>query len=222
MKNETIYRILSSIILIPLALFFIIKGSLVFIFFISLCFLITSYEWHMMSKKKSYNIFGFIFLIFSFYTIYKLRINSDNDYWFLLFVTIICVSTDIGGYIFGKLFKGPKLSKISPNKTQSGMIGGFVFSLISSLMFVLQYTDDIYVDKNLIENDLKFVILILLISGMSQLGDLIISYFKRSSKIKNTGNIIPGHGGLLDRIDGMIFVFPFVYLITLISIIIKL
>ena len=102
------------------------------------------------------------------------------------------------------------------------MIGGFVFSLISSLMFVLQYTDDIYVDKNLIENDLKFVILILLISGMSQLGDLIISYFKRSSKIKNTGNIIPGHGGLLDRIDGMIFVFPFVYLITLISIIIKL
>ena len=89
-------------------------------------------------------------------------------------------------------------------------------------MFVLQYSDDIYVDKNLIENDLKFVILILLISGMSQLGDLIISYFKRSSKIKNTGNIIPGHGGLLDRIDGMIFVFPFVYLITLISIIIKL
>ena len=74
----------------------------------------------------------------------------------------------------------------------------------------------------MIENDLKFVVLILLISGVSQVGDLTISYFKRSSKIKNTGNIIPGHGGLLDRIDGMIFVFPFVYLITLISIIIKL
>ena len=133
----------------------------------------------------------------------------------------ICIFTDLGGYIFGKIFKGPKLSKISPNKTQSGMIGGFVLSLISSSIFVLQYTYDIYVDKNLIENDLKFVILILLISGMSQVGDLIISYFKRSSKIKNTGNIIPGHGGLLDRIDGMIFVFPFVYLITLISIIIK-
>ena len=139
-----------------------------------------------------------------------------------MLIILICVSTYIGGYIFGNLFKGPKLSKISPNKTQSGMIGGFVLSLISSSIFVLQYTYDIYVDKNLIENDLKFVILILLISGMSQLGDLIISYFKRSSKIKNTGNIIPGHGGLLDRIDGMIFVFPFVYLITLISIIIKL
>ena len=135
MKNEPIYRILSSIILIPLALFFIIKGSLFFIFFISLCFLITSYEWHMMSKKKSYNIFGFIFLIFSFYTIYKIRINPSNDYWFLLFITIICVSTDIGGYVFGKIFKGPKLTKFSPNKTYAGMIGGYLLSIISITIF---------------------------------------------------------------------------------------
>ena len=90
------------------------------------------------------------------------------------------------------------------------------------LIFVFQYTNDVYIDQNLIENDLKFVILIISISSVSQVGDLIISYFKRSSKIKNTGNIIPGHGGLLDRIDGMIFVFPFVYLVTLILTIIKL
>ena len=139
-----------------------------------------------------------------------------------MLIILICVSTDIGGYIFGNLFKGPKLSKISPNKTQSGMIGGFVLSLIASSIFVFQYSNYIYIDQNLIENDLKFVILILLISSVSQIGDLIISYFKRSSNIKNTGNIIPGHGGLLDRIDGMIFVFPFVYLVNLISIIIKL
>ena len=94
--------------------------------------------------------------------------------------------------------------------------------MIASSIFVLQYSNDIYIDQNLIENDLKFIILILSISSVSQIGDLIISYFKRSSKIKNTGNIIPGHGGLLDRIDGMIFVFPFVYLVTGISIIIKL
>ena len=95
------------------------------------------------------------------------------------------------------------------------MIGSYALSLVVSSIFVIQYSNDIYIEQNLIENDLKFIILILLISSVSQIGDLIISYFKRSSKIKNTGNIIPGHGGLLDRIDGMIFVFPFVYLITL-------
>jgi len=208
MKNETIYRILSSIILIPLALFFIIKGSLVFIFFISLCFLITSYEWHMMSKKKSYNIFGFIFLIFSFYTIYKIRINPSNDYWFLLFITIICVSTDIGGYVFGKIFKGPKLTKFSPNKTYAGMIGGYLLSIISITIFA----NDMLVKGELPINWLVFV---LLVSSISQLGDIIISYFKRLSKIKDTGKIIPGHGGLLDRVDGMIFAFPFSYIILL-------
>jgi len=208
MNNETIDRILSSIILIPLALFFIIKGSLIFIFFISICFLITSYEWHMMSKKKSYNIFGFIFLIFSFYTIYKLRINSENDYWFILFITIICVSTDLGGYIFGKIFRGPKLTKFSPNKTYSGMIGGYLLSIISITIFA----NDMLEKGGLPFNWLIFV---LLVSSISQLGDIFISYFKRLSKIKDTGKIIPGHGGLLDRIDGMIFAFPFSYIILM-------
>ena len=123
MKKEFQKRIVSSIILIPLALFFIIEGSFLFNFFIFICFLITTYEWHMMSKKKSFKIFGFLFLIISFYSIYKLRNNYFNDYSFLLLTTLICVATDIGGYIFGKLFKGPKLTKYSPNKTYSGMIG---------------------------------------------------------------------------------------------------
>ena len=208
MKNEFFRRLLSSIILIPLALFFIIKGSLFFIFFISLCFLITSYEWHMMSKKKSYNIFGFIFLIFSFYTIYKLRINPSNDYWFLLFITTICVSTDIGGYVFGKILKGPKLTKFSPNKTYSGMIGGFLLSIISIIIFA----NFIYAKVDIPINWFVFAISI---SSISQIGDIIISYFKRLSKIKDTGIIIPGHGGLLDRVDGMIFAFPFSYIILL-------
>ena len=210
MKNEFFKRLLSSIILIPLALFFIIKGSLFFIFFISLCFLITSYEWHMMSKKKSYSILGFIFLIFSFYSIYKLRINVDNDYWFLLFITIICVLTDIGGYVFGKIFKGPKLTKFSPNKTYAGMIGGYLLSII----FIAIFTNDISVKVDLTINWFIFVIFV---SSISQIGDIIISYFKRLSKIKDTGKIIPGHGGLLDRVDGMIFAFPFSYLIILID-----
>jgi len=208
MKNELFKRLLSSIILIPIALFFIIKGSLIFIFFISLCFLIISYEWYMMSKKKNYKIFGFIFLFFSFYTIYKLRINPDNDYWFLLFITIICVSTDIGGYVFGKIFKGPKLTKFSPNKTYAGMIGGYLLSIIAITIFA----NDISVKGDL---PINWFVFVLLVSSISQLGDIIISYFKRLSKIKDTGKIIPGHGGLLDRVDGMIFAFPFSYIVYL-------
>ena len=131
MDKEIIKRLLSSIILIPIAFFFILKGSIFFNFFISICFLITIYEWHNMSKKKPYNLFGFIFLILSFYSIYKLRNVFDGEYLYLLFITIICVSTDIGGYIFGKTFGGPKLTKISPKKTYSGSIGGFFFSIIA-------------------------------------------------------------------------------------------
>ncbi len=130
MNNELIKRILSSIILIPLALFFIIKGSILFIFFISVCFLIIAYEWYIMSKKNSYYLIGLIFLILSFTSIYIIRIES-SDYLTTLFIATICVSTDIGGYIFGKLFRGPKLTKLSPNKTYAGMFGSYFLSLLS-------------------------------------------------------------------------------------------
>ena len=206
MENELSKRILSSIALIPIALFFIIKGSFLFIFFISVCFCIIGYEWHMMSKKKTYYFYGLFFLFFSFITIYELRFNFGFGYFVILLITIICVSTDIGGYIFGKIFKGPKLIKLSPNKTYAGMIGGYFLSLIS-ISFYLQLFK--------IEFTINWIIFSLLISSVSQLGDLTISYFKRLSKVKDTGKIIPGHGGLLDRVDGMIFAFPFSYLIYL-------
>ncbi len=207
MSQELIKRILSSLVLIPTTLFFIIKGSYLFIFFLMVCLSLITYEWHMMSKKKPYSVFGYIFLFFSFYTIYKLRI--DNDYLFLLFITILCVSTDIGGYVFGKIFKGPKLTKFSPNKTYAGMIGGYLLSIISSIILINFYPSE--------EPIIKWLIFAILISTISQLGDIIISYFKRLSKIKDTGKIIPGHGGLLDRADGMIFAFPLSYLIILID-----
>ena len=210
MKPEIIKRILSSIILIPMALFFIIKGSLLFNFFISICFLITVYEWQFMTRKKNYNLIGLIFLIISFYSVYKLRNSFIGDYIYLLFVTIVCVSTDIGGYTFGKIFKGPRLTKISPKKTYSGMIGGFILSTITATIFF----NNVFLFNNLTKDlTLGLFILVLLISAISQLGDIIVSYFKRLSKIKDTGKIIPGHGGLLDRIDGMIFAFPFSYLV---------
>ena len=219
MLREFEKRLISSIILILVTFLVILEGEIFFNIFLFIAFLISSYEWLKMIKRIDIKILGILFLFFSFYSAFYFR---DQNLEGFVLIILICISTDIGGYIFGNLFKGPKLSKISPNKTKSGMIGSYALSLVVSSIFVIQYSNDIYIEQNLIENDLKFIILILLISSVSQIGDLIISYFKRSSKIKNTGNIIPGHGGLLDRIDGMIFVFPFVYLITLFSILINL
>ncbi len=205
-----IKRVLSSVILIPLVFFFIIKGSFFFNFFISLCFLVALYEWYQMSKKKMYFFFGFIYLIFSFYTVYILRNDSDT-YLLFLIVIITCISTDVGGYVFGKIFKGPKLTKISPNKTYSGMLGGFFLSIISASIFFNNY--EIFGFVKTYEITFNQFIIVILISLVSQIGDVAVSFFKRLSKIKNTGKIIPGHGGLLDRVDGMIFAFPFVYLL---------
>ncbi len=207
MSLEFIKRILSSIVLLPLAFFIIIEGSILFITFITICFLISIFEWNQMSKKKNYNQIGFVFLFFSFLCIYNLRINSDDNYILFLFIVVICVSTDIGGYVFGKLFKGPKLTKFSPNKTFAGVFGGFTFSILSMLIF-----NNIFNEPNL---STQLTSLTVIISFFSQLGDIIVSYFKRKSNIKDTGNIIPGHGGLLDRIDGMIFAFPFSYIMIL-------
>ena len=209
-KNEIIKRILSSIILIPIVLFFIIKGSFIFNFFILICFLITTYEWLKLSKKNIYRFFGSIFIVISFYTIFKIRNEFDRNYFHLLLVTIICVSTDIGGYLFGNIFKGPKLTKISPKKTYSGVIGGFLLSIIFTNFF-LEFSSNL----KSFELTKEMFFFILIISLVSQIGDIIISYFKRKSKIKDTGTIIPGHGGILDRIDGMIFAFPFSYLVFL-------
>jgi len=211
MKNEFFKRILSSIILLPIVIFFIIEGSFLFNSLMLICLIITLYEWQLMSKGKNYNIFGFIYIIASFYIIYLLRNHSDDQYLFFLLILIICISTDIGGYVFGKVFKGPKLTKISPNKTYAGMIGAFLLSIFTATFF-LNYYDYYLIDRFEILNIYNFIFIIF-ISFVSQFGDILISFFKRRSKIKNSGKIIPGHGGLLDRIDGMIFAFPASYLI---------
>jgi len=203
MSNEFFKRILSSIILLPLVFYFIISGSFITIFFIITCFVIACYEWNKMSKNMSNKIFGFIFLLFSFYSFYYLSI----ELFLLGFVIIICIATDLGGYFFGKIFKGPKLTIISPNKTYAGMFGGYLLSLISLLTII-----------NFIENPVssfKLFITTIFLSTVSQVGDIIVSYFKRQAGVKNTGNLIPGHGGLLDRIDGMIFAVPTLYLIEI-------
>jgi len=203
MSNEFIKRVLSSMVIIPLAFFIITQGSLILYTFIIILFGVSSYEWQLMTKNKSYKNYGFLFLFFSFYAFYQL----SNELFHIFFIIIICISTDIGGYVFGKLFKGPKLTKVSPKKTYAGVLGGYFLSLISSTMII------IYVDYS--GSLIKYLFITILISTVSQLGDLIISYFKRLSKIKNTGKLIPGHGGLLDRIDGMLFAFPIYFFVFL-------
>tara|TARA_Y100000768_G_scaffold378591_1_gene353212 strand:+ start:1094 stop:1744 length:651 start_codon:yes stop_codon:yes gene_type:complete len=211
MIKEFEKRLLSSFILIPIAIFFIIQGSIFFIFFLSILFLVTSYEWLQMSKKNNLLKFlGIIFLLFSFYTAFEIREYKNFEYF--LFILVVCIFTDIGGYLFGKIFKGPKLTKISPNKTYAGVLGSFVLSLIAGLIYINYFSK-----KEVTDIDHLFIFsIILFISLISQIGDLIISFFKRKAKLKDTGKIIPGHGGLLDRIDGLIFVFPSIYLSILI------
>ena len=217
MNNNLAKRLISSLIILPIALVFIINGSLFFIFFLSILFLITSFEWIKMTKEKNlFKILGIIFFILSFYSAFGLRNYAGLN--FFLFIILISIFTDIGGYIFGKFFKGPKLTKISPNKTYSGVIGSLIMSVFAGLLYIqyMQLPLGILVPLklNTLSNnfDLNFIIMMLLISIISQLGDLAISYFKRLSKIKDTGKILPGHGGLLDRLDGLIFVIPITYL----------
>ena len=208
MTNEILKRTLSSIILLLLTFFCIIKGSYLFIILLIAIFLISSLEWHNMSKQKPYYFIGFIYLFFSLFAVYKLRFDFTNEASLFLLITIICILTDIGGFIFGKAFKGPKLTKYSPNKTYSGLFGSFFLSFsIIPINFFFNFLNDI--------NLITLMIFTLIVSAISQLGDIFISYFKRSSNIKDTGKIIPGHGGLLDRIDGMIFAFPIAYLMIL-------
>ena len=213
MKKEFIKRLLSSIIILPIALFFILKGSVFFDFFLGVIFFVTIFEWLKMSKKlKIIKFFGILFLFLSIITAYFIRNTYGSEIF--VFVILISILSDLGGYIFGKIFKGPKLTKISPSKTYSGVIGSFVLSVMAASIFS-QYQKsftffEIFILNN---NELSYIIIILFISAVSQIGDLIVSYFKRLAKIKNTGNLLPGHGGLLDRIDGIIFAIPTSYLL---------
>ena len=150
----------------------------------------------------------FIIFIFIFSFFFFLLYNFQQSKFILAVLLIGCVASDIGGYMLGKILKGPKLTKISPNKTFSGAIGSFILSctLFSSLIY---YETKVF--------NFKIVIIGLMISLFCQIGDLFFSYLKRKADIKDTGNLLPGHGGLLDRLDGIFFGIPlgFVTLILL-------
>jgi len=127
---------------------------------------------------------------------------TDNNYQLnMLYLILICIFSDIGGLLFGKIFKGKKLTKISPKKTISGSIGSFLLSL--ALVPFFQY----FLSEKF-NSIFDLIMLALIVSLSCQLGDLFISYIKRKAKVKNTGDLLPGHGGFLDRIDGILFAIP--------------
>ena len=211
MNLELKQRIITSIFLIILL---VLMFSYIYILIISLIIIgiITWIEFYSLISKifrnknlkdkilrfffKSISLIFLFLLIMSVIIIEALRPDLK---FFLFFSLLISVASDMVGLIFGKIFKGKKLTKISPNKTISGAIGSFIFSLL--LIPILQNIMTIPVSSNLI-------LIVLLISFTSQLGDLSISYLKRKAKVKDTSDLLPGHGGVLDRIDGIIFAIP--------------
>ena len=143
------------------------------------------------------NLFILYICLFVSQIYFFLSGEFENKKNIFLFISLICVFTDIGGYTFGKIFKGKKLTSISPNKTYTGMIGSFVCAWLICMLFIIYY--------NFSTNLMIFTFLISLVS---QSGDLFISYLKRMANMKDTGKFLPGHGGLLDRLDGIIFAIP--------------
>ena len=211
MSKNLSLRLLTSFFLLSL-LILMIKFSVIFVTFMIIIFVFSWIEFNQMIEKiffKKENIFSkfilrltiFIYLSFFFWITVSnyIKIYPQLNIY-IIFVILICIFSDMGGYLFGKIFKGKKLTRISPNKTYSGSIGSFILSLIFSLLY-----------NNYFELTELHIILILstLISLICQLGDLFVSYIKRRASVKDTGNILPGHGGILDRIDGVLFALPF-------------
>ena len=192
-------RILTSLIILPLSFFFIIKGGHLLFFFLVTVFCLANYELFSCFKKVYTILIINLILILSLFSIYYLSNQNLASFLLLLWVIILTVFSDIGGYIFGKFFKGPKLSKLSPNKTISGALGSLILSCVT-IFFTLYY-----LTKNF---DLLILLIGCLISISCQVGDLFFSFLKRKSNLKDTSNFLPGHGGLLDRVDGILFGLP--------------
>ena len=200
--NNLQKRILTSIAIFPLSIFFVVQGGYLLLFLLLAIFFTANYELFSVFKKNQNILFLDLVLILALFSIYYL---AENFLWLLLWVIILVICSDIGGYLFGKIFKWKKLTKISPKKTLSGVLGSFIFSLLSVFIIQIIIENLQAVSKdNFLEPE--FFFLAIVFSLVAQSGDLTISYFKRLEKIKDTGKILPGHGGIFDRIDGLMFV----------------
>ena len=211
MSTELKKRILTSILLISLlsAMYFyafvmiislIVIAMIVWIEFYALISkIIPDNKFNDKFFRFLYKTLSLLYLSMLVYFIFLIESHYMSLKLFLLYSVLVAILSDIGGLVFGKIFKGKKLTKISPNKTISGSIGSFIFSLALIPFFYEEFfKHDFFI----------LVIITITISLISQLGDLFISYLKRKANVKNTSDILPGHGGFLDRVDGIIFAIP--------------
>ena len=214
MKSELLKRSISSLFLMGLIFLSALVNEYIFLSLLFIVVILSWIEWVKVIEKirfkKIYRIIHIIlflvYLLMAFIICFNVFII---DKYFFLTILMICVFSDVGGYVFGKVFGGKKLTKISPNKTISGSIGSFILSYVGFFIIYLYFSDLLFVR-------LQIEVLVLIpffISLICQSGDLFISFYKRKAKIKNTGNLIPGHGGVLDRIDGSIFALPIGFII---------
>ena len=212
-------RVVTSVVLLLILIFSVFSTGFYFNILLFLILSISIYEWHSLSKKSYiYFIFGTIIILGSVTSAFFLRGDSLETKYFFLWILSVVFFSDIGGYTFGKIFGGKKLTKISPNKTISGMIGSFIFSIFPILIIHFLFYQDIF-NFNNIKLTYKTFILSLIFSLVCQLGDILVSFFKRKNKKKDTGNILPGHGGILDRIDGLIFLLLFIQILKFLKVI---
>ena len=196
MKNNLSKRMLSIVIIGPIFLFCLVKGGLIFNILCLFLFTICAYEIFKLNLIYT-KLILFLILYLFIYSFYNLR-NSDDGLKIIFLLTFITWSSDSGGYIFGKLIGGKKIKFISPNKTISGFIGSIIFAqfnIIYISYFKINLFDKLYI--NILFLVLSAIIVII--------GDLMFSYIKRLNKIKDYSNFVPGHGGILDRLDGFIF-----------------
>jgi len=203
--NEFLKRFFTSIILLPIFFYFIYLSNIYLIILLFFFYILSAYEIYKNSKSIKLNIFGNIVLILAFFSLFFLRGETNYTLVILLWILISTFLSDIGGYVFGKIFKGKKLTKVSPKKTYSGAVGSLFLSVIS--LPLVNFLQKIFFNEILINIiSYKYFTLTLLVSIICQTGDIFVSSIKRKINIKDTSNLLPGHGGIIDRIDGLIFV----------------
>ena len=212
-------RILTALFLLPATIFLILFNQIFFYLFLVLILIFSFYEWSQLNKKNFsfVVILGYFTILLSIFFAYMLRGNDYENAIVFLWIIFVCIFSDIGGFFFGKIIGGKKITKISPKKTYAGIYGSFIFSIFP--IFILHFINYEFSISNILSLSWKYLILSILFSLICQCGDITVSYFKRKNKVKDTGKLFPGHGGLLDRIDGLIFVMIFSGLLRIFKVI---